>query len=255
MLYTKLIFLFTGPYSLVSVAFNPKVLNEFGREAKNPVDADTLVQLALDYIEHEQKVKVSRTYTVLPTDTTHKGEMEFVRLSLGKKLSNQDHLFEQNMKNLGKQFGAGTENDEDSFMRKLSNLTMTENKESKSGPGLNFSHSQDPIKITNTVKQTDKKNLIEEIGSSNIASPAGRQWPTPKYSLEPCERNGCRCLELRVELPGVKSVAECELDISEVSHVLCLQKIDFWHFLRKWQYLCNFLNFGNSAIFAFFCNF
>lgn len=60
-------------YALTCVSFNPKVLEQFGRNAKNPVDGDTLVQLALDYIEHEHKVKVSRSYTVLPANTTLKG--------------------------------------------------------------------------------------------------------------------------------------------------------------------------------------
>lgn len=207
-----------GKYSLVSVAFNPKVLNEFGRDAKNQVDGDTLVQLALDYIEHEQNVKVTRTYTVLPKDKMHKGDLEFVRLSLMKRLRNQDQMFDQDVKNLEKQFGPLGDNERDSLMSKLSNLTVADNTKSNTGSGLNIgktANGHQPIQITSTDKQPLKKGLIEEIGTSTSGNSVTKPYPTPKYSLEPCERNGCRCLELRVELPGVKSVAECELDISE----------------------------------------
>ncbi|XP_005110123.1 PIH1 domain-containing protein 2 [Aplysia californica] len=205
-----------GSFSLASVAFHPRVLEEYGRNAKNPADGDTLIQLALDYIEAEQKVKVARTYTILPEDTPYKGDLEFVQLSLSKRLRKQDDQFDHDMSELEKTFGPMAEGEKDTLMAKLSNLTVSENKKHNGNVNSNREANGFPsIQITNTPKQPSKKGLIEEIGGSSYSAENGKKYPTPKYNLEPCELDTGRCLELRVELPGVMSVAECELDISE----------------------------------------
>ena len=187
-------------------------MEEYGRHCKNPTDADTLIQLALDYIEHEQNIKVSRSYAILPESTTHKGELEFVRLSITKRLKKQDDQYEKDMSEIEKTFGPIADSERDSLLSKLSNMTTSDKKKNNKNVDLNKAANGYSINIPNAPKQPIKKGLIEEIGSSNVSS---KRCPTPKYSLEPCEQDGCHCLELRVELPGVTSVGECELDISE----------------------------------------
>jgi len=206
-----------GPFSLISVAMNPNVLEQFGRNCKNQIDADTLIQLAIDYVENEQNIKVSRTYTVLPEDTLYKGELQFIQISLSNKLGKKDEHFEDDIKRLEKQFGPMKDDEKDSLMSKLSNIAVSDTKQNKGNVGFtSATNGQHPIQLTPMHKEPHKKGLIEEIkDGSHTSNSAKRKFPAPKYTLEPCENDGLRCLELRVELPGVKSVSECELDISE----------------------------------------
>uniref|UniRef100_A0A0B7A7Y4 PIH1 domain-containing protein 2 n=1 Tax=Arion vulgaris TaxID=1028688 RepID=A0A0B7A7Y4_9EUPU len=197
----------TGSFSLVSVAFNPRVLEKYGRHAKNHVDGDTLVQLALDYIEHEQKVKVTRTYVVLPIDTPHKGDINLVRLYFSKLSNKNGQGFEKQMGDLENTFGPLTSHEKDSLLSQLSRITE-DSSNGTSGFQTDNSHGVLPeIKLTGISNTPSKKGLIEEINDNKIQ--------TPKYSLETCESEMRRQLVLKVDLPGVKSVSECQLDISE----------------------------------------
>ncbi|XP_059174589.1 PIH1 domain-containing protein 2-like [Physella acuta] len=195
---------YEGSYALTSVAFNPKVLQEFGRCAKNPVDGDTLIQLALDYIEKEQKVSVSRTYTVLPVDTLYKGDLNLIRLSFTKLTKNKDQAV-SDISELEDMFGPLTSNERENLLHKLSNISN--NKNSSTPFGVSSKEEQPELIVPGSNQLKKKNGLIEEIKEIKL--------PTPKYSLEPVDSSAGRNLVLKVDLPGVKSVAECELDISE----------------------------------------
>ncbi|CAL1544644.1 unnamed protein product [Lymnaea stagnalis] len=187
-----------GGFSLTSVAFNPRVLEEYGRNAKNSVDGDTLIQLALDYIEAEQKVKVTRTYTVLPVETPHKGDLNLIQLSF-TKLNKQQPQPQNDVEELEKMFGPLSTREKDSLLYKLTNMAGNDATDKDEHPDIVLSGI--PSTPTTRVK------LIEELKDIKLT--------TPKYSLEPLDAPNGRQLVLRVDLPGVKSVSECELDISE----------------------------------------
>ena len=225
---------------MTSVAFNPRVLEEFGRNCRNMTDADTLVQLALDYVENEQKVKLTRTYTILPVNTTYKGDLKLVRLCFTKafqknmkgKANGDMEGFSKDMEEMEKTFGPLSSKEKESLLSQLSNISMSSSTSPSSGEGLgpnsgsqttSDSVSQSSIRIpgmsgsnvqsgmSKGVNGIDfksrKAHLIQEISEDRLSS------VPPKYTLESEGSN----LVLKVELPGVKSVSECDLDISEVS--------------------------------------
>ncbi|GFO29876.1 pih1 domain-containing protein 2 [Plakobranchus ocellatus] len=236
-----------GAFSLTAVAFNPKVLEKFGKNCCNPIDADTLVHLALDYVEHEQKVKVSRTYTILPSDTPVKGDLELVRLCFTKAFQRNSKAkggivgtskpLDKDVAELEKTFGPLSSSERESLLSQLSNISASP-ASSGGGSGLsNGSHTHSPSGLMSDIgsyphirmpgasnaksqpsanhgsngssHKANDGGLIQEISDHRLSS------APPKYTLETCRSSEGRQLVLKVELPGVKSVTECELDISE----------------------------------------
>ncbi|KAH9503831.1 PIH1 domain-containing protein 2 [Bulinus truncatus] len=185
-------------FAITSVAFNSKVLEEYGRNTKNPVDGETLIQLALDYIEAQQNVKLSRTYTVLPEDTSFKGNFELVSSSFNDLLSNKNHTLKED-EEIKKVFGSV---DTESFLYQFSNLSGNHK---RTDHLENFGVNEKSMK--STLFTTSKNNkLIEEIKEIKPL--------TPKYKLEMCDISHKKHLVLKVELGNVKSVSQCELDVS-----------------------------------------
>ena len=88
-----------------------------------------MVQLAFDYIENECKVKVSRTYTLLPVETKVKGQLELVQLSLSKRLRKSDEI-QKDIDHLEKAFGPKGENGiRTGIMDRLAKLSTMDNGE------------------------------------------------------------------------------------------------------------------------------
>ncbi|CAG5122908.1 unnamed protein product [Candidula unifasciata] len=202
-----------GKFSVTCVAFNPRVLEKFGRNATNTVDCDTLIQLALDYVEQEQKVKVTRTYTILPIDTPHKGDIHYLRQSFSKLFKKEEHRFDKHVNELESTFGPLTSQEKGSLLSQLSRIAV-DSSESSSDADTHTSREEIPeIKLTTSSGSANKKGLIEVLDDGNVK--------TPKYSLETCNSGPRRDLVLKVDLQGVESVSECQLDISEDD--VCLQ--------------------------------
>ena len=70
------------------------------------------------------------------------------------------------------------------------------------------SHNNAPTDTNRGLNKPGSKNLIREIGSSEFHT------HVPKHHLESSPSGH---LTLTVELPGVSSVSECDLDMSEVT--------------------------------------
>ena len=231
-----------GAFALTSVAFNPRVLEKFGRNCSNQTDADTLVQLALDYIENEQKVKLTRTYTIFPVDTPYKGDLELVRLCFTKAFQKKNSKgkngreptgFSKDVEEMEKTFGPLSSSERESLLSQLSNISvsspssthgsgfsngsqgggdsgLTGDSGSQSGiriPGVSNSNMHPTANGRKASSNSSKAGLIQEISEDKVSS------VPPKYTLESEGSN----LVLKIELPGIKSVSECDLDISEVS--------------------------------------
>lgn len=201
---------------MACVAFNPNVLEKFGRNATNMVDCDTLIHLALDYVEKEQKVKVTRTYTILPIDTPHKGDIHHLRQSFLKLSKKEEHGFDKHVNELENTFGPLTSQEKGSLLSQLSRLTIG----CSEGFSENSPQGDIPeIKLTQNSSSTTKKGLIEVLGDGKVV--------TPKHSLENSNSEAGTDCVLKVDLPGVKSVSECQLDISEVSDRSSILFLDY----------------------------
>uniref|UniRef100_H9GMA5 PIH1 domain-containing protein 2 n=1 Tax=Anolis carolinensis TaxID=28377 RepID=H9GMA5_ANOCA len=177
----------SGPYSIVDIAFHPSVL-EKGKN--DPKEKDRLMCLCLKYIEEHYSVTVSPSYSILKFKL--KGSLERMRQSLRREqvpaaLSQKDVTLDQ-----------------------LRNIIEEEEEKDL----LLLRKNQAPA----------KPGLIEEIP---CAEESPRGYLTPAYEIATTkDANGDPVeIELRVELPEVDSVSECDLRVSKDDVLIeCLNK-------------------------------
>lgn len=201
------IFFFAGDFSYSGVAFNPKILEEFGIDCKNSLDRNTLINLAIDYILHQNKTALSRSFSILPSTSLSKGNLQVLLKAFQGKNKNADDEFDEHLSEMEKTFGLQGLGAKDSLLNKLANLSTEESVQDKNAPN---------IQLPGLGKEQPKKqNLIQEMNSSN--SKQACETKVPDYKME--EKFNGEDLEkliLTIKLPGVNKVSECELDISEV---------------------------------------
>lgn len=91
-----------------------------------------------------------------------------------------------------------------SLLQQISSLRSAESKEDSS------------IQLSTKEKKPARPGLIEVISSTESGQPEPKQ---PRHHLTVCPEgnNSGRSLKLNVELPGVQSVSQCQLSISQVS--------------------------------------
>ena len=104
-------------------------------------------------------------------------------------------------------------------MDQLSNMTVNDK-----GQKMKTNGTATKIKMPGEKEspKTAKKGLIEEIGEIKVII------PEPEYSLDTKEADGSdkpQRLVLKVKLTGVTSVTECDLDISDVSSTVIIDKM------------------------------
>ncbi|XP_013408362.1 PIH1 domain-containing protein 2-like [Lingula anatina] len=196
---------------VVSIAFNPQIVQDYGHEAENPAERDALINLGLDYVQDQQKVTISRNYKLLDESTLYKGDLAQLRQGLTQRFQKEDDEYNKQMSDLQKMFGPIAESNE-SLIGQLSNLTSDDSKVKSSPPVQKETEIRVPGLSKQPSKNTNKANLIQEVSSSGEKD--GR---TPKHEMCVKDSTGSkpRRVEVKVHLPEVGSVQECELDISE----------------------------------------
>ncbi|XP_013397361.1 PIH1 domain-containing protein 2 [Lingula anatina] len=196
---------------VVSIAFNPQIVQDYGHEAENPAERDALINLGLDYVQDQQKVTISRNYKLLDESTLYKGDLAQLRQGLTQRFQKEDDEYNKQMSDLQKMFGPIAESNE-SLIGQLSNLTSDDSKVKTSPPVQKETEIRVPGLSKQPSKNTNKANLIQEVSSSGEKD--GR---TPKHEMCVKDSTGSkpRRVEVKVHLPEVGSVQECELDISE----------------------------------------
>lgn len=242
----------TGTYSIISVAFCPKVLAEFGIDSSLTAERSMLINLALDFLRDRQKLELSRNFTVLNKKKRYKGTLKKAVETLRCKMDRTDEDFNKNMGELEKQFlgsqgATGVSSDmKDSLLGQLGNISSDASKHSMEeeyvlddpAPEQNKKEKEDRvsdilkepvIKLpggvlleeggANTKKETHSK-LIQEIGADgkvqNTVSELVSSGCLQKPEFEVKTDSGV--MTVKISLPGVSSVRECELDISRVSY-------------------------------------
>lgn len=168
------------------IAFNPQVVEEC---SSNPVLFDMLTSLSLDFIEDMTKLNVRRD-TLSKSDI--KGTQTDVHYSLDEGLK---HLLPKESQ---LDFG-------DSLLDELGRLS------SSSGE----TGELPPLKLPHQEKNSSQKPLIEEL--STTANNSEVITKRPHYTVDVVSIGEKKGLEIKVKLPGVKSVNDVNLEISEVS--------------------------------------
>lgn len=158
----------------------------------------------MDYIENQHKVKLSRTYKECQ-GLKFKGDIASLASAkrfFGKREKTEAEILEENLAGLSPDSLLGK-------IQELSNQDLDQSELEDRLQDLCVGSSKDP----GGGRSQGKSGLIEEISSTKV------ELPVPQYSLDvhDGDEKGPRRLELRLELHGVQSVSECELDISEVT--------------------------------------
>ena len=196
------VLILTGAEKIVCVAFNPEVLKMFGIHCKDLPDRNLLINLAIDFIEDRNKLKLSRNFTLLNEDHVIHGCPDSAKQSLLGKFTKKDEEFEADLGAIQEKFGPMASGCKESLLSELTNI-------SSSGPGSN-----EAAEITlNTSTTPSRQGLIEEVSSLETA------LAEPHFDIETRgeDKTKPRRLVVRVDLPTVITVAECDLNISEVS--------------------------------------
>ena len=197
-------------HKLISVAFNTKVLQEFGIQSHLAAERKMLINLAIDYLQDAQKLNVSRNYTLLNKDRTCKGPVDKARDCLSHRFQSTDKKFNSDLEELEKSFGPLASGCKDLLLNELSNISV----EADDKPNL-------PSAVPNILPQADSTNTRKNVKSKLIQDLDFQDEPrTPRYRLDvkdaEAQNEKPRTIIIRINLPDVMSVAQCELDISEV---------------------------------------
>ncbi|XP_069470387.1 PIH1 domain-containing protein 2 [Ambystoma mexicanum] len=177
-------------YMVIDVAYNSTMLKMADKEQ---TEMDQLIRLAMKYIEANHRVTLCHSYHI--ADFKLKGSMKRMRDRL-RGFQSKPTVVQDKRSN----------DKEASLLEQIKNISVNgEVKDELSSPIrlINDDHARHP-----------KHCLIEEISSSEVATCT---LPSPDYELSVLEGDNetSRKLELKVELPGLSSVSECDLSISQ----------------------------------------
>ena len=180
-------------YSVVDVIVNPVVTKGVAnsKDRKN-----LLVHVALDYLENNKSIQVSRKYK--HCKKAFKGDPKTLRqyLRYGKEESITPA-------NLEKQTSGVSESPE-SLLKQLSSIAVSDS-HTEGGAGLDL--FQKPV-------STPKKGLIEEVSSTNFT--AQPVMPNYEVLVKEAENSKARRVLVVVDLPNIVSSSQCQLEACEV---------------------------------------
>ncbi|NXI90645.1 PIHD2 protein, partial [Psophia crepitans] len=169
-------------YSIIDIAYNPGVLQ---REEENPGKMDHLIHLTLKFVEERCNLTLSNLYTI--ESFKLKGSLETMQQRLKGRQMSTPRLGQNTKKELT-----------------LDQLLLTMEAEDCSNA---------PVLLKEGSVTQSKAHLIEEIASTAMP----KQLSTPVYeviTVRDANKKPVK-IELRIELPKVSSVSECDLRISK----------------------------------------
>ena len=195
---------------MVSIAFHPSVVDEYGLDCPSLESRSMLINLALDFVCDVHKVTLSRDHTILSKEEKCKGSLIKAQESITKKVNGSQEQMQNELGDLEKLFGPMAAGCTDTLMSELSNIACGKE---DAAPVIPEKSSSSEIKLPfgDQKQQKTKKGLIVEMDADMAveAKPVA-----PEYELTNKEDR----FVLKIKLLGVSSVAECQLDISQVSY-------------------------------------
>lgn len=174
---------------VTDVAYSPEVIQ---KAREDPVERDQMIRLAMRYIEEQHRVRLSHSYRLLGQTQTGSRERIKQRLSGRSKP--------------GQAVAVEAEADANaSLLQRLTSLREADGEQDKDSP----------IHLPTHTNQPNKPGLIQEISSVDFE--CSNTVDTPKYKMSVISDEGGKptSIQLKVELPGVSSVADCGLSVSK----------------------------------------
>ena len=190
----------------VPVAFSPKVLQDYGIDSSLMEEQKMLINLAIDYIEDQNKVTLSRDFFVLPKSARCKGPIAKSKDVLLKKVSGQDEAFSSELSELEETFGPLAAGCKDALLKDLSSRQDSANDNVKLLKAS--SSSQSELRLPGDSRKSGMK-LIEEVHSTET------HLIRPDCTMDVVDSDLAKMLVIRINLPGVSTVRECSLEISD----------------------------------------
>ncbi|KAK9962017.1 hypothetical protein ABG768_007403 [Culter alburnus] len=187
-------------YCVVDVAFNPEVLE---MTEKDKHEKEKLHLLAMNFIEQQHNLSLSQHYKL--TKDKLKGSIQDMKQRLMSP-----HTCKSSAKEPQSEPGP-------SLLQQISSLRMAESNEDSS---IQLSMEQE--------KKPARSDLIEVI-SSTESDQSQPQQPRHHLTVCPDGSGSSRSLKLSVELPGVRSVSQCQLSISQDDILLEVEDIYYLH--------------------------
>ncbi|XP_022097573.1 PIH1 domain-containing protein 2-like [Acanthaster planci] len=182
----------TGTFKVVRVAFNPDVLEECSKRSE---EKDMLIGNAIDYLKDEKKLHLSSSYHIC-----------------------DDIRFKGDPMDLGDFFCSGVRArqkvEEEQSARNLSKLTpdLLLSQLKVSDDQLGATTVSPDVTLHSSLKSDKLKGgLIQEISSQDV----GLKCPEYDVRLKEADAKRQQRLVVRILLPGVHSVADCELNITQ----------------------------------------
>jgi len=194
--------------SYVNIAFNPDILEKFGKNGPNEIERDMLVKLAFQYVESQNKVELNYNKNEILQNVSHYGELDECIFNLSQTKSKQaTSKLEANKLDLAKEalesINSNKSSLPDSILNKIANLNV-----------------EDKRDIESKKECTNKAPLIQEV---NMGDPL----KIPVYEenvLADKNNTNLDIYELKIYLPKINSFNECNLDIE--NDVLTLKTIE-----------------------------
>ena len=197
--------------TLVSVAFHPSVLKQYGINSCLSEERNMLINLAINYVCDNHKIMLSRNFIVMDENRKHWGSLQMAQKQLGSK---EDDSFGKELNELEQSFGPMASGCSDSLMDQLSNISLGTSDKINTH-GHNSSTTSNGTPHLNLSQTNPKKGLIEDLNPCS-------SLPEPLCELVSKQSSADqRLLVLKVHLEGVQSVQQCQLDISQVSCASC----------------------------------
>lgn len=181
------------------LVINPEVVQEFYPANGQPSsDQHYLMQNILELIKKQTGLSLKTDSFEFLDKTTCRGDPVKLR----------HKIF-----NLSKQKSSSSEKKQESVLEHLSNIKLSEKSDDDDDenkkfvkPLLKLEDKSAGLFMTPERTQSKKPALIHEVSDTN-------NYPVePSYEINTCEEN---CIIVYVQLPGVKSGAECEVDLME----------------------------------------
>jgi len=194
--------------TVVPVAFNPKVLQDYGIDSSLMEEQRLLINLAIDYIEDQNKVTLSPDFVVLPKSTICKGPVAKSKDVLLKKVGGQDTHFSNRLGDLEKTLGPLAAVCKDALLTDLSSVISQDSVGANAKLEKDSPSSQPELRLPGEKVKPGVK-LIEELHSTET------QLVCPDSTMDVVTNDSSKLLVIRIHLPGISSVSECSLEISE----------------------------------------
>ncbi len=180
--------------AVVNLVFNPEILDKYGKDAKNRQEQSMLINLAFQYTEEQNtEIKIDiNSYEILKSTVLYGNLDDQI-----SKLTKRNYKGGMSDLDLAKEALKGTEsNIPETILSKLGtigNLTYNDLAEKS-------------------------KNLIEELNPNNIPS-------FEENFIESKNDSSNKLYELRINLPKISSMNECELDIDDECITLVVKNL------------------------------